>query len=133
MAYAKSDLMRLFNNHFGEFLEDINNILPGNSDILSAKKMYRMALNTNPNLIIKIWGKYVATKYQKEIESGNIQFFLKKNYECDVINSENASKTLDIIQRLKKTIELMSENNQKKAMKYIQNLTQLTVLYDIHK
>lgn len=133
MSYTKADLIRIFNKHFIEFLEDINIILPENSDILSAKKMYKMAMNTNPSLIIQIWNKYVVSKYKNEIEAGDIQYFIKKNYEDDVANSNKSTRILDIIYRLKKTIQLLSDSNQHKSMKYIQNLTQLTILYDISK
>ena len=133
MSYTKPDLIRIFNKHFIEFLEDINIILPENSDILSAKKMYKMAMNTNPSLIIQIWNKYVVSKYKNEIEAGNIQYFIKKNYEADVANSNKSTRILDIIYRLKNTIQLLSDSDQHKSMKYIQNLTQLTILYDISK
>lgn len=133
MSYTKPDLIRIFNKHFIEFLEDINISLPENSDILSAKKMYKMAMNTNPSLIIQIWNKYVVSKYKNEIEAGNIQYFIKKNYEADVANSNKSTRILDIIYRLKNTIQLLSDSDQHKSMKYIQNLTQLTILYDISK
>ena len=133
MSYTKPDLIRIFNKHFIEFLEDINISLPENSDILSAKKMYKLAMNTNPSLIIQIWNKYVVSKYKNEIEAGNIQYFIKKNYEADVANSNKSTRILDIIYRLKNTMQMLSDSNQHKSMKYIQNLTQLTILYDISK
>ena len=133
MSYTKPDLIRIFNKHFIEFLEDINISLPENSDILSEKKMYKMAMNTNPSFIIQIWNKYVVSKYKNEIEAGNIQYFIKKNYEADVANSNKSTRILDIIYRLKNTMQMLSDSNQHKSMKYIQNLTQLTILYDISK
>jgi hypothetical protein len=65
--------------------------------------------------------------YQKEIADGNINFFISKDYSSDLVKTDNSSQIMDVIDRLREPIKLMSEENQQKTMKYIQNLSKLAL------
>jgi hypothetical protein len=44
-------------------------------------------------------------------------------------NIENVGKIMECINRLRGPIKEMSQENQQKTMKYIQNLTKLSIVY----
>ena len=129
MATQGITILNAFNDHFMEFVSDIINVFPDNSDIVSAKNSFALIRKANPKLIIKIWKSYVVDKYSSEIDLGNISFFIDKDYANDLTNAENSDKIIETINRLRSPVKLMSEENQEKSMKYIQNLKKLSILY----
>ena len=80
-------------------------------------------------MIIKIWNVFIVGKYKSEIDSGNLDFFMNKDYSNDVANTGDPTKITESIDRLRAPIKLMSKENQEKTMKYIQNLTKLAAIY----
>lgn len=124
-----SNILTAFNDHFVEFVSDIHSVFPEDTDILTAKNALLAIRKANPKMIIKIWNVYIVGKYKNEIESGNLDFFINKDYTNDVANTDNSSKIVDSIDRLRAPIKLMSKDNQEKTMKYIQNLTKLAAIY----
>ena len=82
-------------------------------------------------MIIKIWKTYIVDNYDSQIENGDISFFIDKDYSGDLQEMESAGKILDGINRLRNPIKQMGEDNQKIAMKYIQNLSKIAKLYFI--
>jgi len=125
-----SSILSAFNDHFTEFVNDIHNVFPEDNDILLAKNSFSAIRKANPKLIIKIWKAYIVDKYQQEIESGNISFFINKDYSQDLLNADNSKKIIEAIDRLRNPIKSMTPEDQAKTMKYIQNLTKLTILYE---
>jgi hypothetical protein len=125
---STSNLVTVFNNHFSEFVDDIQSVFPDDADILTAKNALSAIRKANPKLIVKIWVKYVSIPYKQEIESGNIDFFILKDYSNDLVRNDNADKIMESIDRLRKPIKEMSTENRAKTMKYIQNLSKLAVL-----
>jgi len=126
---SNNNILTLFNDHFIEFVSDIQNVFPEDPDILTAKNSLLTIRKANPKMIVKIWKKYIVEKYQQEIDQGNISFFMEKDYSMDLLAAaENSDKILESINRLKAPIKQMSKENQDKTMKYIQNLTKLAVL-----
>ena len=61
--------------------------------------------------------------------SGNAGFFLDKEYATDISGCENSRYILNAIERLREPLRSMGAENQKKAIKYVQNLTKLSQLY----
>ena len=115
-----------FNDHFIEFVNDILSVFPDNLDILAAKNSFIMIRKANPKLIIQIWNTYVVGKYKNQIEAGNIDFFINKDYSDDLINMDNSKTITNSIDRLRNPIKLMTEKDRIKSMKYIQNLCKLS-------
>ncbi len=123
-----TNLVTVFNDHFSEFVDDIQSVFPDDADILTAKNALIAIRKANPKLIVKIWTNYVYTPYKQQIESGNIDFFLTKDYYNDLSKNDNADKIMESIDRLRTPIKDMSPENQAKTMKYIQNLSKLAML-----
>ena len=119
-------IQKAFNDHFAEFVADIVSVFPDNIDVLSASKSMTMLRKANPRLIVGIWHKYVSVKYASEIERGEIDFFMEKDYGTDTGNMDNASQVVNGINRMREPVRLLSADNQAKTMKYIQNLKKLS-------
>ncbi len=125
---AAVNFVTLFNDHFVEFVSDIQSVFPEDVDVLTAKNALLAIRKANPKLLVKIWINYVATPYRSQIESGDINFFINKDYSSDVSKTDNADKIMESIDRLRNPVKEMSRENQEKTMKYIQNLTKLAAL-----
>ena len=123
-----SNILTAFNDHFIEFVSDVQNVFPQDPDILSTKNMLITIRKANPKMIVKIWNTFVVGKYKKEIENGDLSFFINKDYSNDVSAADNSKKIMESIDRLREPIKKMSPENQAKTMKYIQNLTKLAQL-----
>jgi hypothetical protein len=123
-----NNILAAFNDHFADFINDIQNVFPEDPDILTAKNALSAIRKANPKMIVKIWSNFIVGKYKKEIEEGNIEFFINKDYATDVSETQNSDKIMESIDRLRGPIRQMSKENQAKTMKYIQNLTKLSEL-----
>lgn len=123
-----TSLLTVFNNHFSEFVNDIQSVFPDDADILTAKNGLLAIRKANPKLIVKIWKKYVAEPYKDKIDVGDIEFFITKDYSNDLSRNDNSDKIMEAIDRLRNPVKLMSSANQSKTMKYIQNLTKLSYM-----
>lgn len=121
-----SNILTAFNDHFLEFIKDIQAVFPNDPDILSAKNALTMIRKANPKMIVRIWKTFIADKYRNQIEANDISFFLEKDYSSDIAESNNSDKIMDSINRLREPIRNMGPDNQEKVMKYILNLTKLS-------
>ena len=129
MATQSATILTAFNDHFMEFVNDIISVFPSDADILSAKNSFTLIRKANPKMIIKIWHKYVVEKYESAIESGDISFFINKDYSDDLTNADNSEKITEAIDRLRNPVKMMTSEDQQKVMKYIQNLKKLSTIY----
>lgn len=123
-----SNILAAFNDHFLEFLNDIQSVFPEDVDILTAKNALTAIRKANPKMIVKIWRVFIADKYRDQILAGNISFFIDKDYGSDISIAQNSDKIMESINRLREPIRNMGEENQAVVMKYIQNLTKLSDL-----
>lgn len=123
-----NNILTAFNDHFLEFINDVQSVFPDDPDVLSAKNALTMIRKANPKMIVKIWKTLIADKYKNQIDSNDISFFLEKDYSSDVSTSNNSDKIMEAIDRLREPIRNMGPDNQSKVMKYIQNLTKLSQL-----
>ncbi len=123
-----TNLLSVFNDHFSEFVGDIQSVFPNDVDILTAKNALGAVRKANPKLLVKIWIKYVVTPYKQQIEEGDINFFINKDYSTDLARNDNADKIMESIDRLRNPIKQMTPENQAKTMKYIQNLSKLALM-----
>jgi accessory colonization factor AcfC len=123
-----SNLLTAFNDHFIDFVSDIQSVFPNDVELLTAKNSFIAVRKANPKLIVKIWKTYIADKYKAEIEAGDINFFVNKDYSQDVSKSQNSDKIMESINRIRDPIKQMSAENKAKTIKYIQNLTKLSIM-----
>lgn len=123
-----SNILTAFNDHFLEFLNDVQSVFPEDPDILSAKNALLAVRKANPKMIVKIWKAFIADKYREQILAGDLGFFISKDYSSDVATASGSDKIMESIDRLREPVKNMGPDNQAKVMKYIQNLTKLSEL-----
>ena len=120
---SKSDYLNAFNNHFEEFLEDIVRVFPDDQQILAAVKGLKKLRKSNPKLIMTIFNSHIKIPYEREIEKGDLKYFLEKDYVNDI--NWDLSKILSKIDDIKEPINNMAKEDQDKVVKYLQNLCKL--------
>ena len=121
-----SSLLKAFNNHLLEFIEDVVRIFPENLDIKTGKTFIEGVKRVNPKKIITYWRDNILKLYETEITKGDITFFINKDYKNDIGTETQSLKVLEDIRNL---VRNTSQENKDKAMKYIQNLTKICKLY----
>ena len=109
---------------------DIINVFPENTDIKSAKNMVNMTRKANVTIIVKIWYTYVYSPYKERIDSGDLEFFINKDYNEDLNGVSNASDILNSIDLLRAPIKQMSDVNKNHSLEYVQNLCKLSEMYN---
>jgi len=128
MSIDKSTILKSFNTHFFELIDDIIAVFPENTEIQKAKKAFELLKKANPIILVKVWQSNVNIPYAKEIQAGDITFFFDKNYESDIVMG-NSDSVLKIIDNIREPVRTMSDENRAHTMKYIQNLSKLSNLY----
>ena len=125
-------VLKAFNNHFMEFLEDVMLVLPGNKNIKTAKFYVTNINRLNPTLVVKAWYLYCVVPYSDQIENGDFSFFINKDYKSDVGQSAeyNSTQVLEAIEEIRKAASNLSDENQQKIIKYVQNLSKLAIMYN---
>jgi hypothetical protein len=126
----KSTLLRTFNNHLFEFLDDIIRIFPDNLEMQTAKTSFQTIKRANPTAIVKVWFSYVYMPYREIIDRGDIQFFFQKDYSEDLSILQNSGEIIKIIDTLREPVSNMSEIERAFTMKYLQNLSKLSMMYN---
>ena len=126
---AHKNLVSIFNEHLVEFFDDVQRIFPDNVDVLTGKNSILTFKKINPALIIRIWATYIGSVYATQIENNDISFFVGKDYREDLVYASNAEKTMEIINRLRDPVSKMNADEQTKTMKYIKNLSKLSMLH----
>ena len=127
----KPILLKTFNKQLTEFIDDVSQIFPGEKDVIVLSTFMKTVMYGKPRAIIEVWYNYITLKYNKEIEDGEIEYFLNKDYSEDLQSSPGSSETLDTINKLRTTIKLAfdQKENREKTIKYMQNITKLANLY----
>ena len=121
-------MVSVFNDLFFDFLTDILRVFPDDVEILTAQNALLQIRKVNPKLILKIWRAYIIEKYSQEIEAGSIDFFVDKDYSLDINGTDNSDKIMGFINRLREPIRNMSSDDQLIIMKYMQNLSKISIL-----
>ena len=136
---AKPEIRKIcltnFINQLTGFINDLLIIIPNNDGILSAKKYVGTLSSMNPKLLLTLWYESVTLKYEKQIREGDLEYALNKDYSEDVSqktenDSESSQSILLLIDSLKNATKTLDEEQKKTIMKYLQNITQLTQLYN---
>jgi hypothetical protein len=130
MATDKTTINRAFNQLFFNFLDDIIDIYPDNIEMKNAKVSFDTFKRFNPTLIIKVWYSYIYVPYSDVIKAGNITFFFEKNYNDDLKYLANSNDISKVIDQIRDPIKNMDDVNKSHSMKYIQNLSKLSLSYN---
>jgi hypothetical protein len=126
----KTTLLRSFNTHLFEFLDDVIRIFPDNLDIQIAKTSFQTIKRANPTAIVKVWYNFIYAPYRDIIDSGNITFFFEKDYSQDLAVLQNSSEIMKIVDTLRGPVSNMNGTEKDFTMKYLQNLSKLSMLYN---
>lgn len=126
----KSAVLRTFNKHFFEFLEDIRCVLPDDKEITYAITSFDTIKRANPTVIAKTWYKFIFLRYKDVIDAGNLTYFIDKDYGEDLSSVKKSDEIVQIINNIRKPIRDMDEVNKQHSLKYIQNLTKLAEMYN---
>lgn len=126
----KSALLRTFNDKFFEFIDSIIHVMPENEEIHLAKEIFLYFKRLNPTIIIKIWCPCIYNPYKTQIDKGDIEFFLNKNYNEDLDHLPNTKDIINIVDKIRVPIRQMNETNKIASMEFIQKLCKLSLLYE---
>lgn len=126
----KTNILKTFNTQFFSFLDDVIKVFPDNTDIIVGKKSFETIKRANPTLIIKIWHQFIYDPYRDSIDNGDIDYFVKKDYECDLTQLRNSGEVLRIINTLKKPIGEMDDTNKQHTSNYLVVLSKLSEAYN---
>jgi hypothetical protein len=127
-----ASLLGAFNNQLVLFIEDIAIVLKP-EDAAEARKSsaaLKLTMRLSPTLAIKVWSGY-AQQYAADIEAGDIQNFIARDYTQDLSNRDQT--WLDACEKIRKCAIYLSPENQKKTMEYVQLLTRLCRMYEDEK
>ena len=127
----KSQILSAFNDHFMQFVQDIQLVFPDNSDIATVSLALGKLRKANPRLLIMSFKEHVVSGYRKEIEKGDINFFINNDYQNDLnnIGVGSSNQILEKIDCLRGPVREMNKSDQDKVIKYMQNLLKLSDLY----
>jgi hypothetical protein len=120
-----ASMQRAFNNHIDELVDDMLRVVPGDPDVLAAQAALAAARRMNVSALVRAWPEYTEP-YRRQIESGDVAFFLTKDYAGDIPVGTAAAEP---IRRLRARAAQLTPEQQAKVMKYVQNLTTLAKLY----
>jgi hypothetical protein len=126
---SKSTFLKAFNTLFIDFMEDVKTIFPEDKNIKLAQSSFETIKKANPTIVIKTWFKYVTTKYGEEIEKGNLDYFVEKDYSEDLTKLSNSGDIIKSIDAVREPIKNMSETNKAHTLEYIQKLCKLSEAY----
>lgn len=129
----KSTILKSFNTLFFTFIDDILTIYPENKEIKQGRDRFELIKKGNPTVIIKFWKRYVSDVYREQIESGNMSFFIEKDYRADFAATdgwcEAYDKILKSIDNIRATIRDMDDVNRQHSAEYLLNLSKLSNMY----
>lgn len=126
-------LVKTFNDHFMEFIDDVLVVFPSNMEIILARTTLLGIKKINPSLLIRYWYDYVNVPYKENIDNGDIDFFIEKDYSQDVKDFEDPGYFLKAIDRFRGPIRDMQQENKEKSFEYIKNLCALSDMYHKEK
>ena len=70
---ADGSLLKLFNSHLLEFLDDVISIFPNNLDLKTGKTFIEGIKKVNPKKLIEIWKYNIVDIYDDEMESRDVR------------------------------------------------------------
>jgi len=122
-------VLKAFTGHLMEFAREIKRVFPEDADLRTGALFLEGLVKVNPKSVILGWKECVNDLYKDQILAGNLDYFIDKDYNSDLEGSQNKGKLLKTIDAFRKRVKNMGEDNKKKSMKYVQNLTKLCSMY----
>jgi len=121
----KNFVLKTFNNHFKEFMDDIISVFPKELDLKTSRTFLSGIIKVKKRVAIKCWYDSIYKPYKENIDNRDFDFFLNKDYSNDVGSNEIVAG----IEKIKKKINLLSDESKENSLKYVYNLSKLSELY----
>jgi len=122
-------VVKPFNTHLMEFVHEISEVFPKDREIKLGRMALKAIKKVNPSLLIRYWYQYIYLPYKEKINEGDIEFFIEKDYSQDVQLFDDPGYFMKAIDKFRGPIREMDNENKEKALKYVQNLCQMSVMY----
>ena len=84
----KKFIVKTFNTHLSEFIDDVVSVFPREVDLLTSRTFINGVMKVKPRIIIEYWYKHIYLLYKDQIDKGDFEFFLKKDYNGDVESND---------------------------------------------
>lgn len=112
-----------FNNTFNEFMDDLINLFPNDSDLRMYKNMLSTALCVDDKVLNNIFKVSVVENYGQQLLAKDETFFLNHDYtELSSINVEYNA----LLNKIRTYWSNMNENNKNTIWKYFKVLILLS-------
>lgn len=118
---SKKVLIDTFFNQFTDFLKQLENMYPDDTDFPVFITTLGLLKSTNPNLVVKFVKENIADLYKDKILNKDESFFLDQDY------TKHGDVDLNIVHKLKKYVKDMSPNSKDVVWKYIELLMKLSI------
>ena len=131
-ANQKMLFMKAFGNHFLEWMDWVaDDLFPKDVDMEKARLALQQVKKFNPKGLITLWFKQIYSRYKKQIDDEDFSFFVVKDYSWDIEQGPavNADKALKVIDRIRDQLKDLTEDQKKKQMRFVKNLSKLSLLY----
>lgn len=128
----KSRILKTFNDHFKELLDDILRVFPNDNDLIACRAALINMRKMNPKIIITAFTDTVVGPYREEIEKNDLTFFIEKDYNNDIIFSQEklGNQVLQKIDMIRNPVRKMGKQDKENVIKYLNNLSKLCDLYN---
>lgn len=126
-------IVKNFNKVLMEFVNEIIVIFPQDKQIKLGKVALIGIKKVNPTLLIRYWYECIYIPYYPEIEKGNIDYFIEKDYSQDVQVFKDPKYFMKAIDKFREPIREMDSENKNKALHYVQALCQMSFFYQQSK
>lgn len=131
MIMDKVSLSKAFSKHYMEFLDEVVKVYPKSVKIRTFRTASSQIKSINPSKLIKMWHKVIGSKYKDQIYSENFEFFKNMDYSSNLKNTKwDSNDIYCFINEMKASWETLSDDNKKKTMKYLGNLTKMAEMYN---
>jgi hypothetical protein len=123
------ELFQQFNKLYFDFLSFLKSHSNGDKLFNSFYKKNYIIKNTNIKLFIKGWYDNITINYYQSIIEENILFFLKKDYNSDIVQLENSNDIIKYIKYFKDNYDKFEKKVTDDFIGYIKQLTKLSYMY----
>jgi hypothetical protein len=118
---SKKVLIDTFFNQFTDFLKQLENMYPDDTDFPVFLTTLDLLKSTNPMLVVKFVKENIVDLYKDKILNKDESFFLDQDY------TKHGDVDLNIVHKLKKYVKDMSSNSKDVVWKYIELIMKLTI------
>jgi hypothetical protein len=115
---SKKVLIDTFFNQFTDFLKQLENMYPEDTDFPVFITTLDLLKSTNPMLVVNFVKTEIVDLFEDKIMKRDESFFMNQDYSDKDVN-------IDIIRKVKEYIQNMTPKNKEIVWSYIELLTKL--------